>query len=62
MKTKRFDKKLAFNKKTIADLNNLEMNAVQGGTIITCTIVTCGEPLSGYKWCETRKSDCCVQC
>jgi hypothetical protein len=31
MKTKRFDKKLILNKKTIALLNNGEMNVVAGG-------------------------------
>ncbi len=31
MKTKRFDKKLVFNKKTIAHLENRVMNVVQGG-------------------------------
>lgn len=31
MKTKKFDKKLALNKKTIADLSNGEMGKIQGG-------------------------------
>ena len=31
MKTKKFSKRLALNKKTIANLANAEMNAVKGG-------------------------------
>jgi hypothetical protein len=31
MKAKKFDKKLVLNKKTISDLNNLEMVEVKGG-------------------------------
>jgi natural product precursor len=43
MKTKKFEKKLSLNKKTIADLDSKEMGAVKGGyklTIPTC-IITC---------------------
>lgn len=38
MKTKRFDKKMVLNKKTIAHLENRVMNVVQGGATITCTL------------------------
>ena len=31
MKTKKFSKKLSLNKATVADLNNSQMTAVQGG-------------------------------
>jgi natural product precursor len=43
MKTKKFAKKLALNKRTIASLNNGEMNKVLGGT--TDPHRTCGCPL-----------------
>jgi hypothetical protein len=62
MKTKRFDKKLVLNKTTIADLSNLEMNAVQGGTTLLCTHFTCGEPHTGQMRCGTKDSDCCAMC
>lgn len=32
MKVRKVDKKLIFNKETIADLNKEDMNAVKGGT------------------------------
>jgi hypothetical protein len=35
MKTKRFEKKLNINKKTISDLNNQSMNSVRGGLLYT---------------------------
>jgi len=41
MKTKKFDKKLALNKTTVANLNNAQMNDLKGGapnTRITCPI------------------------
>ena len=63
MKTKRFEKKLVLNKKTIAHLENQGMHAVQGGATLACTIVTCGEPYTGEPiGCGTRKSDCCTPC
>jgi hypothetical protein len=41
MKPKRFGKKLVLNKKTIAHLKNVEMNAVKGGipTCITLPVI-----------------------
>lgn len=65
MKTKRFDKKLVLNKKTIAHLDIREMNAVQGqgATLILCTPVTCGEPHTGEPvGCKTHGSNCCAIC
>jgi hypothetical protein len=38
MKTKRFGKKLVLNKKTIAHLENVRMNAVKGGIQVCITI------------------------
>ena len=49
MKTKRFDKKLVLNKKTIAHLVNGEMKAVEGGVLIT---YTCPDT------CRTCPTDC----
>lgn len=53
MKTKKLVKKLRVNKRNIANLNNLEMNAIDGGwsgntcpgacyTVGTCPISECG--------------------
>ncbi len=39
MKTKKFDKKLVLNKKTISDLKNGELEAVIGGRTRTCYTV-----------------------
>lgn len=52
MKAKRFDKKLALNKTTIADLSNHEMGKIQGG-------------ISGESYCECEpQSDllCVTKC
>jgi hypothetical protein len=49
MKTKRFDKKLSLNKKTIARLNDGEMVDVNGGFVITIMptcVVICTETCS----------------
>jgi glycerate-2-kinase len=37
MKTKKFEKKLTFNKKTIADLNIVQLSDVKGGKLIPAT-------------------------
>jgi len=47
MKTKKIDKKLSLNKKTVADLNGKEMNDAFGGisgprACFTIVIITCG--------------------
>ena len=52
MKTKKFDKKLTLNKKTIADLSNPEMEKIQGGVVSL--------PLSAC--CVTEYSKCLTQC
>jgi natural product precursor len=44
MKTKKFDKKLTLNKKTIVDLKNEELNSVKGGQ--HSVVVPCGTMLS----------------
>jgi hypothetical protein len=36
MKTKRFEKKLVLNKKTISDLTPNQMNEIKGGITDTC--------------------------
>lgn len=66
MKTKRFDKKLVLNKKTIVHLNIGEMNEVQGqgDTEFPCPTVigpTCVVPTEG-KCGQSRASICCIQC
>ena len=65
MKVKHFSKKLVLNKKTVADLNIDEMNAVQGGfprfTGVTLCVPTCGEPYTNDP-CPSRKTDCCIIC
>ena len=53
MKTKKFNKKLVFNKKTIADLSNFEMGKIQGGFVIISTqLGTCFETICTR--CETN--------
>ena len=47
MKTKKFNKKLALNKETIAYLNNLEMKAVEGKEQL------CATGGFEYKTCQT---------
>jgi hypothetical protein len=55
MKAKRFDKKLALNKTTIADLSNREMGKIQGGGPKT--------NISNCLACpETTYSHCLSQC
>ncbi len=52
MKTKKFSKKLALSKQTIANLGNGKMNMLKGGATGTCD--TCGT-------CDLT-GDPCVQC
>jgi hypothetical protein len=52
MKPKKFNKKLALNKKTIANLNNREMAVAIGG--ITQSIT--------FTRCETCRRDCTKTC
>jgi len=39
---KTFHRKLALNKKTVANLHNKELDTVKGGTLITIPISICG--------------------
>jgi hypothetical protein len=41
MKTKKFEKKLTLNKKTVADLANSEMNKANGGGLVLPTLRKC---------------------
>lgn len=70
MKAKKFNKKLALNKKTISNLNSLEQSMVKGGWITyTCPNTGCNtdykcttdcEPtVSPYK-CVTDRTWCCT--
>jgi hypothetical protein len=59
MKTKKFSKKLALNKKTIADLNNGQLGLVKGGIIpesVLCTPVcltdTCNTQCGPFTFCD----------
>jgi len=53
MKTKHFTKKLELTKKTVADLNGKEMNAVNGGGVYTLAYTNC------YMCMKTMATDCC---
>ena len=49
MKTKKFEKKLVLSRKTIANLNNRELERIQGGT----------EPRSIAEQCKATETDPC---
>jgi hypothetical protein len=52
MKTRKFEKKLSLNKKTVSNLNGKAMGEVQGGaTFINCP--------TGLTYCRT---DCVTNC
>lgn len=56
MKTKKFDKKLALNKKTIAHLDSVKLNAARGGIgghLITTDQTCCGTCISICETCVT---------
>jgi bacteriocin-like protein len=59
MKTKTFSKKLSLNKKTVANLNDKEMQGIYGGETLELTvcITRCG--VSDCACTFTRCSDCC---
>jgi hypothetical protein len=50
MKTKKFNKKLRLNKKTVAHLINVNMNDIKGGNGTTGTVDTC-LPIPGGTYC-----------
>jgi hypothetical protein len=57
MKTKNFNKKLTFNKKTVADLNNLQLGRVMGyGTGVEPNLLT------DYTCIATCPATCDVSC
>ncbi len=58
MKTKKIDKKLSLNKKTISNLGNNEMNSVHGGgTLDTlCCFPSC------VSVCKCPTGDTCIVC
>ena len=72
MKTKKFEKKLALNKKTVANLNNVQLSNVKGGGVIpsdpgfAClpTFETCGTCAATCDTCFTECVTCvtCVSC
>jgi natural product precursor len=58
MKTKTFSKKLSLNKKTVADLNNREMQGVHGGATEKSVCIT--RCVTNCDLCTmTRCSFCC---
>jgi bacteriocin-like protein len=59
MKTKTFNKKLSLNKKTVANLNDKEMQGIYGGETVekTVCITRC---VSDCLCTMTRCSICCV--
>ncbi|NIM16490.1 MAG: hypothetical protein GTO45_31140 [Candidatus Aminicenantes bacterium] len=67
MKTKKFAKKLALNKKTIANLSDGHMGNVKGGDINTgsghppCEI-SCGCVTLKFTGCELCPTDTCNTC
>ena len=56
MKTKKFNKKLVLNKKTIVNLKNGQMKKVQGGK----TYPPCGSPCTEF--CDTWIFTICDPC
>jgi len=56
MKTKKFNKKLALNKKTVVNLDGSMMNGVKGGTD---TYYTCP---TGFTVCRTACVTECPRC
>ncbi len=62
MKTKRFEKKLLFNKETIADLNNGQLADVKGGATGTCiSFCICPNTRPTFG-CPTCKVDIYTNC
>jgi len=64
MKTKTLAKKLSLTKKTVADLNNMEMLTVKGGTMPTannteCATVCVTNCAGGGGVCRSYNSLCC---
>ena len=55
MKTKRFEKKLSLNKKTVSNLSNVEMIDVKGGA----TQNVCTNPCNTKNQCETLPITLC---
>jgi hypothetical protein len=57
MKLKKFEKKLTLNKKTVADLNQSEMNFIYGGSV-TVEFKTCGDNCYFTQEFKTCGADC----
>jgi natural product precursor len=61
MKTKKFEKKLSLNKKTIAHLNNGDMKSLQGGDVpsgCTCPFCQVNENSTVISLCPTVAPTC----
>jgi hypothetical protein len=62
MKKKEMNKKLELNKKTIANLDRIEMNVIHGGILTTKpqTICDCtGDTCATCENCETEAVEAC---
>ena len=60
MKSKAFSKKLSLNKKTVANLNNKEMQGIYGGETVEPTICKTRCVTDCVMCTMTRCSDCCI--
>jgi len=61
MKKVKFNKKLQLNKETISNLNNDQMNQLQGGTSLTKALTYCGGRTC-INWGATCLTNCPAQC
>ncbi len=63
MKTKRFEKKLRFNKETIADLDKGQLGDVKGGDTGTCiSFCVCHNTRPTFGGCPTCRIDIDTNC
>ena len=62
MKTKKFEKKLVLNKKTIAHLGNGELNVAKGGALVTKEGPSCAPCPATNPTCFTVCPTCFTVC
>jgi len=55
MKTKKLEKKLVLNRKTITNLDNTQLSGVQGGFTTYCVTVGRTECFTNCVVCDTRR-------
>jgi hypothetical protein len=61
MKSKKFDKRLAINKSTVANLNTVEMGDLKGGTLITVIGPICNDD-TRFECYTENLSYCAASC